>query len=72
VEEMVHPASVAAERRVADLPLPAECILAAVIREGRLIIPHGDTVLHPSDEVLAVVHSSRMAELASILGEQGT
>jgi len=72
VEEMVHPASVAAERRVADLPFPAECILAAVIREGRLIIPHGDTVLHPSDEVLAVVHSSRMAELASILGEQGT
>jgi trk system potassium uptake protein len=55
---------------VSDLPLPTECILAAVIREGRLIIPHGDTILHSSDEVLAVVHSSKMAELASLLGEE--
>ncbi|GLI35061.1 potassium channel family protein [Desulforhabdus amnigena] len=70
VEEKVHPAAVAAGRRVEDLPFPAECILAAVIRDGRLIIPHGDTVLQASDEVLAVVHQSRMEELASILGEQ--
>jgi trk system potassium uptake protein TrkA len=72
VEEKVHPKAVAAGKRVSDLPLPTECILAAVIREGRLIIPHGDTVLHSSDEVLAVVHSSQMAALASILGEEST
>jgi trk system potassium uptake protein len=69
VEEKVHPAATAAGRKVADLHLPAECILAGVIRDGRLIIPHGDTVLQPGDEVLAVVHASQTAQLALILGE---
>ncbi len=69
VEEKVHPAATAAGRKVADLHLPAECILAGVIREGQLIIPHGDTVLQPDDEVLAVVHASQTAQLALILGK---
>jgi trk system potassium uptake protein len=69
VEEKVHPAATAAGKKVEDLHLPTECILAAVIRQGRLIIPHGDTVLQPSDEVLAVVHASQTAQLASVIGE---
>jgi trk system potassium uptake protein TrkA len=69
VEEKVHPAAPAAGRKVADLHLPAECLLAGVIRDGRLIIPHGNTVLQPGDEVLAVVHASQTAQLALILGE---
>jgi len=68
VEEKVHPAATAAGMKLMDLHLPAECILAGVIRKGRLIIPHGDTVLHPGDEVLAVVHASQAAQLALILG----
>jgi len=69
VEEKVHPAATAAGRKVADLHLPEECLLAGVIRDGRLIIPHGDTVLQPGDEVLAVVHASQIAQLALLLGE---
>jgi trk system potassium uptake protein TrkA len=69
VEEKVHPAATAVGSKVMDLHLPAECILAGVIRKGRLIVPHGDTVLQPGDEVLAVVHASQAAQLASILGE---
>jgi len=68
VEEKVHPAATAAGMKLMDLHLPTECILAGVIRKGRLIIPHGDTVLHPGDEVLAVVHASQAAQLALILG----
>jgi len=70
VEEKVHPAAAAAGKKVVELKFPSECILAGVIREGRLIIPHGDTVLQAGDEVLAVVHASQAAELASILGER--
>jgi trk system potassium uptake protein len=69
VEEKVHPAATAAGRKVADLHLPAECILAGVIREARLIVSHGDTVLQPDYEVLAVVHASQTAQPALILGE---
>jgi trk system potassium uptake protein len=70
VEEIVHPSATAAGKKVEDLHLPTDCILAAVIRKGRLLIPHGNTVLEPSDEVLAVVHASQAAQLASIIGEK--
>ncbi len=69
VEEKVHPTSRAAGRRVAEVTFPVDCLLAALIREGRLIVPHGDTVLEPGDEVLAVVHASQAAKLAAILGK---
>jgi trk system potassium uptake protein len=69
VEEKVHPTAPASGRKVVDLSFPSECILAGVIREGRLMIPHGDTVLQPGDEVLAVVHASQMAKLGAILGK---
>ncbi len=68
VEEKVHPTALAAGKAVRELRLPPECILAAVIREGNLIIPRGDVVLQSADEVLAVVHSSQAAALASLLG----
>jgi trk system potassium uptake protein TrkA len=71
VEEKVHPSAIAAGRAVRELDLPAECILTAIIRKGRLIIPRGDTVLQPADEVLAVVHASQVAQLAAVLGKQG-
>jgi trk system potassium uptake protein TrkA len=68
VEEKVHPAAVAVHRAIRDLDLPAQCVLTAVIRKGQLIIPRGDTVLQPADEVLAVVHASQTARLAALLG----
>jgi trk system potassium uptake protein TrkA len=68
VEEKVHPTSAAAGIPLRDLNLPAECVLAAVIRKGQLIMPHGNTVLQPADEVLAVVHASQLTQLATILG----
>jgi trk system potassium uptake protein TrkA len=68
VEEKVHPNATAAGKSLRDLILPPECVVAAVLRKGRLIIPRGDTVLQPSDEVLAVVHSSQIGQLAALLG----
>jgi trk system potassium uptake protein TrkA len=68
VEEKLHPTALAAGRAVRDLPLPAECVLSAVIRDGKLIIPHGNTVLQAGDAVLAVIHASQAAQLAALLG----
>jgi trk system potassium uptake protein TrkA len=70
IEEKVHPTARAAGQAIRDLDLPAECVLAAIIRQGRLIIPRGDTVLQPADEVLAVVHTSQLAQLAALLRMQ--
>jgi len=68
VEMRVEPAAPAAGKQIVALRFPAECILAGVIRQRRLLIPHGDPVLLPGDEVLAVVHASQAKELARILG----
>jgi len=67
VEEKVAPTAVVVGKAVRDLELPAECVLAAIIRKGRLLIPRGDTVLEPADEVLAVTHTSGQAQLADLL-----
>lgn len=68
VEEKVHPQSLAVGKRLIDLQMPSECVIAAIIRKGRMIIPHGDTVLESADEILAVVHASQVGQLAAILG----
>jgi trk system potassium uptake protein len=68
VEEKVHPMAVAVGKAIRELMLPPQCVLAAIIRKGELIIPKGDVTLQAADEVLAVVHSSEAAALASLLG----
>lgn len=70
VEEKVDPNAIAVGKALRDLQLPSECQLAAIIRKGQLLIPRGDTVLQPADEVLAVVHASQVAQLAALLGPQ--
>ncbi len=70
VEVKVDSASSAAGKAIKDLNLPVQCVLAAIIRKGELIIPRGDTVLQPEDEVLAVVHAAQLSKLAAVLGKQ--
>lgn len=68
VEEQVHPSARAIGTALRDLQLPAECVLAAIIRGGQLLLPQGDFVLQSSDEVLAVAHASALPALAALLG----
>ena len=68
VEEKVHPNSIANGKAVQDLSFPQRCALAAIIRKGELTIPRGDVVLQPADEILAVIHSDEIPQLASLLG----
>jgi trk system potassium uptake protein TrkA len=68
VEEKVHPLSPAAGNNLRDLQIPNECVIVAIIRKNQLLIPHGDTILQPADEVLALVHASQLKQLAILLG----
>jgi trk system potassium uptake protein TrkA len=67
VENRVDPRAVAAGKALREIDLPRECVLVAIIRGGELIIPRGETVLQPDDEVLALVHISQLDRLASLL-----
>jgi trk system potassium uptake protein len=68
IEEKVHPRAVAAGKAIQDLSLPRESVLVAVLRKGQLLMPHGELVLQPADEIIAVVHASQLAQLAALLG----
>jgi len=68
IEEKVHPLSPSVNKSIRELRLPDESVIVAVIRKNQLIIPHGDTVLQPADEVLALVHASQLKQLALLLG----
>ncbi len=68
IEEKVHPLSLSVNKNLRDLQIPNECVLVAIIRKNKLFIPHGDTVLQPADEVLALVHASELKKLAILLG----
>lgn len=70
VEEKVHPQAVVAGKTLKDIALPPECVFVAILRKGRMIIPRGNTLLNPVDEIIALVHTSQMAALAALLGPQ--
>jgi trk system potassium uptake protein TrkA len=68
VEEKVHPQALVVGKALKDITLPGECVFVAVLRKGQLIVPHGETVLKPVDEVIALIHSAKAGELAALLG----
>jgi trk system potassium uptake protein TrkA len=40
---------------LAELEIPRDATIVAVVRDGRVVVPRGDTVLYASDEVIALV-----------------
>ena len=68
VEEKVHPKAVVVGKMLRDIDLPPQCVFAAVIRKGKLIVPNGDTELAPVDEIIALVHASQAVKFAELLG----
>jgi trk system potassium uptake protein TrkA len=68
VEERVDPNAVAANHTIAELNLPPQSVISAVLRDGELVIPHPTTMILPGDEVLALVQSQEVPRLAALLG----
>jgi trk system potassium uptake protein TrkA len=68
IEEKVHPSAIVVGKTLREIELPTECVFAAILRKGNLVVPNGDTVLEPVDEIIALVHASQLAKLAALLG----
>ena len=57
---------------IKDLQLPDECVIAAIIRNGRVVIPRGISQFEVGDEVLAVVGPDAADKLAELFARPGT
>jgi trk system potassium uptake protein len=68
VEEKVTPQAPVVGKRLDEVNLPEKCVIVALLRKEGMIIPHGDFVFRPADEVISLVHSSQTEELAILLG----
>ena len=72
VEEKLPTTSPMLAAPLKDLDLPETCVIAAVIRAGNVLIPRGDMVFQPEDEILAVVDNQSMEELKRLFGSRLT
>lgn len=66
VEVMVPPGAKAAGVAIKDLALPDQCVIAAVIRHGEMVVPRGATTMEVGDEVLAVTDRQGAEQLAAL------
>ena len=41
-------------KQIRDIKVPAECVVAAVIRGKEFVVPRGDTIIEAGDEVVFV------------------
>ncbi len=71
IDAVVLPHSTAAHRPVEELELPEDCVLVSILRDNRVLIPHGDTRLLPGDRLTALVSVECVSEFREIVGDAG-
>jgi trk system potassium uptake protein len=67
VEVTLAAGSPAAGRMVADLGMPRDASLVAIVREGHVVVPRGDVTVEVGDEVLALVTGDSEETVRAIL-----
>ncbi len=66
VEEKIPVGAKAVGIALKDVKLPDQCVIAAIIRKGQIVIPRGITQFEVDDEVLAVVGPDAVDGLAAL------
>jgi len=71
VEEKIPLGAKALGIAIKDLGLPDQCVIAGIIRQGKVVLPRGDTTFEPDDEVLAVTDQDGARRLAELFAPPG-
>ena len=69
VEDKVQPGARAVGVALRDLPLPHNAVIAAIMRQGEMVIPRGQVAFEAGDEVLAIVDADAAEVLSDLFGE---
>ncbi|MBN2147046.1 MAG: NAD-binding protein [Anaerolineales bacterium] len=66
IEEKIPPTAKSIGVAIKDLGLQDECVIAAIIRQGKVILPRGISTLEAGDEVLAITNRQGAQQLAEL------
>ena len=67
VEEKVPPGAKGIGIQLKDMGLAEHCVIAAIIRDGVMTLPRGDSTLQEDDEIIAVTSDEGAQKLAELL-----
>jgi trk system potassium uptake protein TrkA len=67
VEATVEPGAPVAGKSISEMTFPPDTVISAVLRNGSMDIPRGDTILQPRDEVIALVNRNSEDALRKML-----
>lgn len=67
VEEKVPAGAKAIGIQIKNMDLAEHCVIAAIIRDGVMTLPRGDSVLQEDDEIIAVASPEGVRKLAELL-----
>lgn len=67
VEEKVAPGAKGIGVLLRDMGLEQQCVIAAIIRDGKMMLPRADSVFQEGDEILAVASPQGAKRLAELL-----
>ena len=65
-EMIVSPVAEVVGMAIKDLHLPEQCIIAAIIREGKMVVPRGSIKFNAGDEVLVITDTVGAEELVEL------
>jgi trk system potassium uptake protein len=66
IEEKIPPGAKGIGVAIKDLQLCDECVIAAIIRSGKVVVPRGITEFQVHDEVIAVTNREGAGQLAEL------
>jgi trk system potassium uptake protein TrkA len=59
--------SPAVDKEIAELGFPRDTTVVAILREEKVVVPRGDTILRQGDEVLVLVTSESEDAVRALL-----
>ncbi len=67
VEEKVPPGAKGIGLALKDMKFQEDCVIAAIIRDGKMTLPRGDSIFREGDEVVAIASPEGAKMLAELL-----
>lgn len=66
VEEKIPSGAKAVGKAIKDIGLPDQCVIAAIIRHGKVILPRGNSTFQAEDEILSITDQDGTRFLADL------